>query len=329
MLAKGSPLTSCVDKAIAALKFERHARPDPDDLALRQGERARPPLVTRDRTPGGARACSPGRDAGRSRTCRSRVMSTVVVFVRDRAAVVNSPGWETVKHVVLQRRRGARRRSRSVARAFVLNVKMFLIAEVLILPFALVIAVLRSLPGPVFFPLRLLAIVYTDFFRGVPDDPGRLPARVRHARRCSSRASRPTRCSGASSRWCSSTAPTSPRCTGPASSRSTRARRRPPARSASPARQTLRYVIVPQAVRRVIPPLLNDFIGLQKDTALVSVLGLGRRAPAGQHQLGGRLQLHAVPRRGLLLRALTIPLARFTDWLIARERRRRQAGGRV
>src|SRR5206468_557580 len=55
-----------------------------------------------------------------------------------------------------------------VLHAFWLNVKLFCIAEVLILPLALLLAIVRSLPGPVFFPLRVLAIAYTDFFRGVP-----------------------------------------------------------------------------------------------------------------------------------------------------------------
>ena len=78
----------------------------------------------------------------------------------------------------------------------------------------------------------------------------------------------------------------------------------------------------------MIPPLLNDFIGLQKDTALVSVLGAVDALQQANIQLGGRLQLHAVRGRGRSSSSLiTIPLARFTDWLVARERRRRQAGG--
>ena len=66
--------------------------------------------------------------------------------------------------------------------------------------------------------------------------------------------------------------------------------------------QTLRFVIIPQAIRRVVPPLLNDFIGLQKDTALVSVLGSVDALQQAQHQLRRRLQLHAVRGRGPVLR---------------------------
>jgi polar amino acid transport system permease protein len=93
--------------------------------------------------------------------------------------------------------------------------------------------------------------------------------------------------------------------------------------------QTLRYVIVPQAVRRVIPPLLNDFIGLQKDTALVSVLGSVDALQ--QANINSAADFNYTPYivAAFFFVLLTIPLARFTDWLIERERRRRQAGGLV
>jgi polar amino acid transport system permease protein len=91
--------------------------------------------------------------------------------------------------------------------------------------------------------------------------------------------------------------------------------------------QSLRFVVVPQAVRRVIPPLLNDFIGLQKDTALVSVLGvveaLNQASINESADFNGTHYLVAAT----LFVAITIPLARFTDWLVARDRRRRQAAG--
>ena len=92
--------------------------------------------------------------------------------------------------------------------------------------------------------------------------------------------------------------------------------------------QTLRYVIVPQAVRRVIPPLLNDFIGLQKDTALVALLGADRGVQASRRSTSPRPSTtrRTWPRR-CCSSLITIPLARFTDWLIARDRRRRQRGG--
>jgi polar amino acid transport system permease protein len=88
----------------------------------------------------------------------------------------------------------------------------------------------------------------------------------------------------------------------------------------------MRFVVLPQAVRRVIPPLLNDFIALQKDSALVGVLGLlegfnRSRVYAGQH-------FNATPfvGLGLCFLVITIPLTRFVDYLIERDRRRTQAG---
>ena len=85
--------------------------------------------------------------------------------------------------------------------------------------------------------------------------------------------------------------------------------------------QSLRHVILPQAVRRVIPPLLNDFIGLQKDTALLSVIGVVEAFRQAELGSVGRLQLHPLVVAAVLFLAITIPLARFTDWLIARDRR--------
>jgi polar amino acid transport system permease protein len=91
--------------------------------------------------------------------------------------------------------------------------------------------------------------------------------------------------------------------------------------------QALRFVIVPQAVRRVIPPLLNDFIGLQKDTALVGILGVVEAF--NQTQIDQAADFNFTPGvvAAVLFLLITIPLTRFTDWLVARDRRNRQAAG--
>jgi polar amino acid transport system permease protein len=86
-------------------------------------------------------------------------------------------------------------------------------------------------------------------------------------------------------------------------------------------------VILPQAVRRVIPPLLNDFIGLQKDTALVGTLGAIEAFQQSQIDTNATFNFTAYLSAAVLFVAITIPLARFTDWLVLRDRRRRQAGG--
>ena len=86
---------------------------------------------------------------------------------------------------------------------------------------------------------------------------------------------------------------------------------------------------MPQAVRRVIPPLLNDFIGLQKDSALVGTLGAIEAFQQSQIDANASFLFASYIGAALLFIALTIPLARFTDWLVERDRRRRQQGALV
>ena len=86
--------------------------------------------------------------------------------------------------------------------------------------------------------------------------------------------------------------------------------------------QALRFVIVPQAVRRVIPPLLNDFIGLQKDTALVALIGPVEAFRQSQIEVASNFDYTPYFATALLFVLMTVPLARFTDWLVARQQRR-------
>jgi polar amino acid transport system permease protein len=91
--------------------------------------------------------------------------------------------------------------------------------------------------------------------------------------------------------------------------------------------QTMRHVVVPQAVRRVIPPLLNDFIGLQKDTVLVSFIGVVEIFRTAQIKEAALFNFTPYMAVAFVFLVLTIPLARLTDWLVAREKRRVAAGG--
>jgi polar amino acid transport system permease protein len=91
--------------------------------------------------------------------------------------------------------------------------------------------------------------------------------------------------------------------------------------------KTLRYVILPQAVRRVVPPLLNDFIGLQKDTALVALLGPVEAFRQSQIEVASNFNYTPYLVTAILFVLLTIPLARLTDWLVIRDRRRQLALG--
>ncbi len=248
--------------------------------------------------------------------------STVVFFGLVVLLVVNSAGWPEVKRSFFDREI-FEASFPSIAHAFLLNIRIFLIAEAVILVAALAIAVLRSLPGPVFFPLRALAVAYTDIFRGIPTilvvyilGFGAPALQIQGV-------------------------PTSPLFWGivslvlvysayvaevyRAGIESVHPSQEAAARSLGLTRpQALRYVVLPQAVRRVLPPLLNDFIGLQKDSALVALIGPVEAFRQSQIEVAGSFNYTPYMATALLFLLLTIPLARLTDWLIARDRRRQQ-----
>jgi polar amino acid transport system permease protein len=92
--------------------------------------------------------------------------------------------------------------------------------------------------------------------------------------------------------------------------------------------QALRFVVLPQAVRRVIPPLLNDFISLQKDSALIGTLGVVEALRQAQIETSASFNYTPYIVAAMLFLALTIPLTRLTDWLVSRERRRHGGGRR-
>ena len=215
----------------------------------------------------------------------------------------SSPGWPTRPGDVLRLATHAKASFPAILEGFWLNVQMFLIAEPLILVLGLAVAAGPQVSAPpLLVPLRVLAVVYTDVFRGIPTI---LLVFLFALRRAGAAAAgrHHSRCSGwAPSRWCSPTAPTSPRCSAPASSRSTPPRSPAPTALGLSRGQTMRHVVVPQAVRRVVPPLLNDFVSLQKDTALVAVGRRLRRAVRGPRLRQLQLQLHAVRRGGGALR---------------------------
>ena len=250
-------------------------------------------------------------------------VSTAVFFTVLGVIVVNAPGWERVSSAFLDSENFFESAPGIIGK-FGVNVALFLIAEVLILSLGLLLAVMRSLPGPVLFPVRLLAMIYVDLFRAVPGIlvifvlgfgiPGlRLPgvpsdpfiwgvvaltllysAYVSEVYRAGIDSVHPSQAAAARSLGLSQW-------------------------------QAMRHVVLPQAVRRVIPPLLNDFIGLQKDTVLVSFIGVWEifRQTLIRQQATFNFTPYLVT--ALVFLAVTIPLARFTDWLVSRERDRRYA----
>jgi polar amino acid transport system permease protein len=241
--------------------------------------------------------------------------------------ITHAPGWPEVKRTFFDWKE-FKASLPEIARAFKLNVRIFCIAEVFILAFALLLAVLRSLPGPVFFPFRLLAIAYADFFRGVPTIL--VIALLGFGAPALQLKAVPTSTTfwGIVALVLVYTAYVSE--VYRAGIESVHPSQEAAARSLGLTRgQGLRYVILPQAVRRVIPPLLNDFIGLQKDTALVGFLGAVEAFNQSQIDAAATFNYTPYVTAALLFVAMTIPLARFTDWLILRDRRRRQQAGVV
>lgn len=258
-------------------------------------------------------------------------VSTVLFFAVVAVVVALAPGSDIVTERFfspgdLWRSLTGTDSTESVARAFLLNVEMFVVAEVFILILALVVAVVRQVPGPVFFPFRMVAIAYTDIFRGVPlilvlymigfGVPGLGLGYVSYL---------PDVTYGVIALVLVYSAYVAE--VYRAGIESVHESQNAAARSLGLSRwQSMRFVILPQAVRRVIPPLLNDFIGLQKDTALVSVLGSIEAARAAQIYSAEQFNYASYVVAALLFVLVTIPLARFTDRLIARDKRRREAG---
>ena len=269
----------------------------------------------------------------RARQRRSRrslavaVVSTVVVLGAVGWVVASSPGWPRVRATFFSWD-DARDSFPDIARGFVVNIKMFLIAEPLILVLGLVVALARGSRSPVMFPLRAIAVLYTDLFRGVPTlllvylvgvgvpalslqglptDPFWLGltaltlsygAHVAEVVRAGIESVHPSQRSAARSLGLSQA-------------------------------QTTRSVVLPQALRRVAPPLLNDFVSLQKDTALVAVLGLVPAEALRQANVYTSFNFNYTPLAvaAVFFIALTVPLARLTDWLGRRVLVRQHAAG--
>jgi polar amino acid transport system permease protein len=271
--------------------------------------------------------------AGGGRAAVVSTVSTLVVLAALVAIFLAAPGSAAVRHTFFDPHDmwqsfigNPHKGYYSVGEAIWLNIRMFLVAEVLILVLALVIALVRQSTGPVLFPLRVLAMIYVDFFRGVP------LLLVVYAIGFGVPALRLTFVStqsfavyGVVALTLSYSAYVSE--VYRAGLNSVHQSQVAAARSLGLSHATaLRYVILPQAVRNIIPPLLNDFISLQKDTALVGVLGAIEANQAAQIYGSTFFNYSSLTVAAILFLILTIPLARFTDRIIDRDRRRRLAG---
>ncbi|GGO62268.1 amino acid ABC transporter permease [Nonomuraea cavernae] len=262
----------------------------------------------------------------RSRARRSASIataSTIVFLALVVWIVTNSPGWPRVQASFFSADAFVEALP-DVVDGFLLNIKIFLIAEPLILVVGLLVALARGITTPAFFPIRALATLYTDVFRGVPTllviflvgfglpalklqgIPNDLVtlgvialtlsygAYVAEVLRAGIDSVHPSQLAAARSLGLSHG-------------------------------KAMRFVVLPQAVRRVGPPLLNDFVSLQKDTALVATLGLPEALRQAQIYASGKFNYTSYLVAALLFVLLTIPMARFTDHLAERTRRRRGA----
>jgi polar amino acid transport system permease protein len=294
------------------------APPGPDLYQYQPGD---PRLPDGDR---GSKLLAPLRAEG-GKSVAIALVSTIVFFLVLTLIVVNSPGWDEVKRAFFSRTQ-FRESFPGIVRAFLVNVRLFMLSEVLILAFALVIAVMRSLPGPVFFPIRLLAVIYTDLFRGIPTilviyllgfgvpalgiqgvpDSRFFWGVVSLVLVYSAYVAEVYR-AGIESVHGSQVAA---------------------ARSLGLSRgQSMRFVILPQAIRRVIPPLLNDFIGLQKDTVLVSLIGLVEAFRTAGIDSAATFNFTPYVALAVVYLVITVPMTRFVDAMVARDRKQRQTGG--
>lgn len=247
--------------------------------------------------------------------------STVVVLGVVVVAVASSPNWQLVQDRFFDPEAFATSFP-DVLRGFWLNLRLFGWAMLAIPVLSLVVAVMRSFRGPVFFPIRLLSVVFTDVFRGIPtillilllgfgvpalDLPG-LP--------------RSSTFWGLVALTLSYSAYTAEIYRAgidavPESQRSS-------ARAIGLTQwQSMRHAILPQAVRNVVPALMNTVVSLQKDVALISVLGVRDAVREAQIFTSRTFDYTSYVAAALLFLAISVPLTRFVDHYTARDRARR------
>lgn len=244
-------------------------------------------------------------------------VSSIVVIAAIVLIVRNAKGWPATRDSFFDVAAGWHGLPDQL-RALWQNLQIMAIAEVCVVILATIIAVLRTLPGAVFFPVRFLATAYVDLFRGIPlliviylvmfGLPSLrlsyLPnsvfvlaivaltltysAYVAEVLRAGIQSVHPSQSAAARSLGLTYG-------------------------------QTMRFVVFPQAVRRVLPPLLNDFVSLQKDTSLVSIGGASEVVLAAQNQNSQDFKFVYYIVAGLIFVAISVPLSRFTDWIARRQ----------
>jgi polar amino acid transport system permease protein len=263
----------------------------------------------------------------RRQTVRSVVVaavSTAVVGIILVIAITGSPGWPRVKESFLNPE-VAREALPDVLFGLWLNVRLLVFCAVGAVVLGLAIAVVRTLRPAVFFPLRALAASYTYVFRGAPliivlylytfGIPGLRLTGTPSVLVLGGAAIVITYAAYIAEVF-------------RAGIESVHPSQRAAARSLGLSYgQTMRHVVLPQAVRRVAPPLLNDLVAMQKDVGLISLAGPVDAIRAAQIHTAETYNFTPYVVAGVLFILMAIPLIAVTDWVTLREARRRSAGG--
>jgi polar amino acid transport system permease protein len=248
-------------------------------------------------------------------------ISTIVVLGGLATLILTSPGWDDVQRTFFSADDFAEVFP-DVLEAFWLDIRIFMVVEVVVLILGLVVAMARLAKAPALFPLRMLAVVYTDVFRGVPTIL--LIYLIGFGIPALGLAGLPTEpvVLGGIALALSYGAYVAE--VYRAGLRSIHPGQREAALSVGlTENQATRHVVLPQAVRRVGPPLLNDFIALQKDVALISILGVaGEAFRVAQIEAQSNFNYTPLLAAALLYLCITIPMARLLDWWDSPERAR-------
>ena len=252
--------------------------------------------------------------------------STIAVAFVLYISVINAPGWERVKTSFFTWEYAVEAFP-MILQGLWLNLRVLAVSSVVIMIFGLLLALARTSKSPVLFPVRLFAAGFTDLFRGLPlllvilllglGVPGLrlqgIPTSVVFLGGLSLVLTYSAYVAEVLRAGIESVHPT----------------QRMAARALGLSHfQTLRHVILPQAIRRVIPPLLNDLVSLQKDSGLISILGAMDAIKAAQIVTARNFNFTPYVVAGVLFVLLTIPLTRFTDYLSRKiEKERAISGG--
>jgi polar amino acid transport system permease protein len=252
------------------------------------------------------------------------LVSTIVFAIVAWLTLTNTPGWPKVQHAFFDPEVFVAAWPRVFA-GFLLNIRVLFFSAIGVLILSIILASLRTLRGPIFFPVRVLVAGYTDLFRGMPLiitlylvgfgiqglrlTPDRIPSEVLGA----------IALILTYSAYVSEVFRAGIEAVHPSQRLAARA-------LGLSYGKTMRLIVIPQAFRKVTPALMNDFIAMQKDVGLISILGAVDAVRAAGIETARYANFTPYVLAGLLFVLLALPMIRFTDWYTAKVRKREQMG---